>query len=425
MVADGYSSEVNNFAINGHTGSNPHLQTYTIKDSSGNVSGTYSIQVTPPSESDSNITVKVTGTSNSPADLSRTIQAHIGRPSFSQYVLLVNGSVDIGGPLNRLWSGKTHSNTGIEIETSNINDTISCASSSYVSSGTTEPGIWSSAVPSNDPSRALWQYPVPPIDFNTVTADFSALSAAATGVNNLPEVGSGSTVGWYIQLLPNEQYEVAKVTGEYESRSYSSGNNNGGYLTYGAFSSPLPYPANGIIFSNDNVWVRGTNLSGRITIASSGQSVGKTTNINIVGDITYGAKDGTVAVGLIAQNDIKIPMYAPMGEAGNLSTMNMEIDGALIAEQGAEYVNSDSSGSSSSWGPRRNLLTFYGSVSSFDTPYREYTSGSDYCGFANGANTYDSYLLHDPPPNFPTVGTYQILDWCELPSSQAVTITSN
>ncbi len=61
----------------------------------------------------------------------------------------------------------------------------------------------------------------------------------------------------------------------------------------------------------------------------------------------------------------------------------------------------------------------YGSVSSCLQPYRYSTGGG---GFANGENTYDPYLLHNPPPYFPTVGTYQILDWRELPLSQAVEV---
>jgi hypothetical protein len=28
--------------------------------------------------------------------------------------------------------------------------------------------------------------------------------------------------------------------------------------------------------------------------------------------------------------------------------------------------------------------------------------------------------MHDPPPYFPTVGSFQILDWQELPSAQGV-----
>jgi hypothetical protein len=101
--------------------------------------------------------------------------------------------------------------------------------------------------------------------------------------------------------------------------------------------------------------VEGTDISGRLTIACSGQlnPSGRqaATSINLVGDLTYHAKDGTVAVGLIAQNNVKIPMYAPMGKSGTLSTLSMEVDCALIAQQGAEFVNFDASGSSSGWGP--------------------------------------------------------------------------
>ena len=431
MVQDGKSSEANDFAIYGNTESDVHKQTITLSDAyDGSPKGVYTIQATPPSSTDSLVAVTVTGTAESPVDVPRTVMAHIGRPAFSEYVLLVHEDVYVGGPLTRVWHGKTHSNTGIRIETSNIIDTVSCARSTYTYSSQTKPGIWSVDVPTSDPSRALWSFPVPPVDFNTVTSDFVRLSGLATGVDNLAYVNptsSGAAHGWYIRILSGNRYQVAQVTGEYESRSYSNGNNRGGYLTFGTLSGIRPYPNKGVIYVNDNVWVEGTDLAGRLTIASSGQlnPSGKNaaTSINIVGDLTYAAKDGTVAIGLIAQNNVKIPMYAPRGKAGTLSTMSMEVDCALIAQQGAEFVNYDSSGDSSSWGPRRGLLTLFGSVSSYRTPYRRtspISGSSNYAGFAEGANTYDGFLLHNPPPYFPTIGSYQILDWRELPSSQQV-----
>jgi hypothetical protein len=137
-----------------------------------------------------------------------------------------------------------------------------------------------------------------------------------------------------------------------------------------------------------------------------------------------------VSVGLIAQENVKIPMYAPMGKSGSLGTswgygtddsmlgtLSMEIDAALIAQTGKEFVNF--TGVS---GPRRNKLTIFGSVSSKLTPYR-YSVAADkvnYAGFGRGANVYDSFLLHNPPPHFPTVGSYQILEWQELPSTQGI-----
>jgi hypothetical protein len=431
MVAAGKSSEANDFIIPGNTGPDQHFKTFTITNQyDGSLQGTYSIEVSPPGPDDSRIEVKVTGAAESTVDVPRTVSAHIGRPAFSEYVLLVDDDVYIGGPLTRVWSGKTHSNTGIRIETAAINDTVTNAQDEYTYGGNTKDGIWSEDIPSNNGSRALWSFPVPPVDFGTVTSDFVRLSGLATGVHNLPYVvpsPSGAAHGWYIKILPNETYQVAQVTAEYESKSYSNGNNRGGYITYGTLSSPRAYPNKGVVYVNDNVWVEGTDVTGRLTIASSGQlnPSGRqaATSINLVGDLTYHAKDGTVAIGLIAQNNVKIPMYAPMGKAGSLSSMTMEVDCALIAQQGAEFVNYDSSGSSSGWGPRRGLLTLFGSVSSYLTPYRRTSpieGSSNYAGFEEGANTYDGFLLHNPPPYFPTVGSYQILDWQELPLGQAL-----
>jgi|GEM_PF-1378676 len=447
MVASGTTNEAMGYAIAGNdTDSDPLYEAFNLNDPyDGEIQGRYAIQVTPPSASDSNVTVTVTGQSTQTVDVPRTVQAHIGRPAFSEYVLLVDESVYIGGPLSRVWHGKTHSNTGIRIETANIVDSVSSARSTYDYSGTTKAGVWSQDVPGGDASRALWHFPVPPIDFSTVTSDFARLNGLATNsvpnpYVNLPYVNpvSGQPHGWYIKLLPGSQYKVAQVTNEVQSRTYSSGDKKGGYLTYafnggaaGSLSPAYNYPPNGVIYANDNVWVEGAGVEGRITIATSGQlnPTGKTalTSVYIIGDLTYARKDGTVAVGLIGQNNIEIPMYAPYMKVGSLGsqisspgTLNMEVDAAVIAQQGKEYVRNDSSGSSSSWGPRRNMLTMYGAVSTLLTPYRMTYSGSDYAGFANGTNSYDSYLLRNPPPFFPTVGSFQILDWQELPSSASV-----
>lgn len=432
MVQSGGSSATNNYAIPGNTGSDVHYEQFNFTDPyDSSLKGTYAIQVTPPSASDSRIAVKVTGVSKSPLDVPRTIYAHVGQPAFSQYLMLTNDELWIGGPLNRVWDGKTFSNTGICIDTANINDTISCSNQTYTSNmfGGTHPGVWSGyqyTVPSNDPSRSYWQFPVPPISFQTVTSNFSVLSSLAVGAGvNLPYSTSSphdATQGWYIKLLPNKQYQIQQVTGEIEQANYSSGGSVGGNLTLvtptgGVPSGILNYPANGVIYVNDNVWVEGTNLSGRITIACSGQlnGAGKTaaTNAKIVGDLTYGAKDGTVAVGIIAQNNVEIPAYAPWMKSGSISNMDMEIDGALIAQQGAEYANAANLG-----GPDRDMLTIYGSVSSYSQPYRYNTGNGG--GFSEGSNTYDPYLLHNPPPSFPTAGSFEILDWTELPGSQGL-----
>lgn len=434
MVASGSSSRSNNFDIAGNTGT-PNFKVFDLTDIyDSSVKGTYAIRVTPPSASDSNVHVTVTGQATSPLDAPRTVTAELGRPSFSQYLLLTNDEVWIGGPLTRMWHGKTFSNTGICIDTADVNETVSCSNATYNSTmfGGTHPGVWSghiTTVPVNDPSRAFWQFPVPAISFTTVTSDFVNLNSLAVGNGiNLPystPSAHDSTQGWYIKLLPGKKYQIWRVTAESETTSGS-----GGSLTTVAPTSPVPstqlnYPVNGVIYVNDNVWVEGTNLDGRITIASSGQlnASGKNsaTSIHIVGNLTYSHQDGTVAVGLIAQNNIEVPRYAPLGAGGPVSQQDMEIDAAVIAQQGKESCNAaDASGGN--YGPIRDMLTFYASVSSYHTPYRATVNGSGTTlgGFDRGANTYDPWLMHDPPPYFPTVGSYQILNWQELPSTQGV-----
>jgi hypothetical protein len=440
MVATGESSEVNGFAIAGNeAAANPLKQTVTLADSDANVKGTYTILVTPPSSEDSNVNVKVTGVATSSSEESRTVTATIGRPSFSEYVLLVDEYVHIGGPLDRPWLGRTHSNTGVIIDTENINDLITCARDEY----NNRDGVTSDEVPWSSASRALWKFPVPEINFASVTADFIRLKdlAVLDGVA-LPYVTpSPSTAahGWYIKIS-GDTYRIAKVTAEKEQWDYVGGTgglDRGGYLTYGypsgtggTLSAAMPIPAHGVIFVNDNVWVEGTGIDGRLTIAASGQFNGNgvKASINIVGDLTYAEYDGTVAVGLIAQENMKIPMYAPMRKSGtmgtnwtsNVGTVDMRVDAAIIAQTGKEFVNYNSTS-----GPRRGLLTFYGSVSTLLTPYRVSvaSNGIYYGGFGRGANQYDSFMLHNPPPYFPTVGSYQILQWRELPKSQEVAAT--
>jgi hypothetical protein len=374
--------------------------------------------VVPPSVDTPVVRVTITGQGQTSSGVTRTITATIGRPAFSEYVMLTDDAINIGGPVTRQWFGKTHSNTQIQMNTYNINDMITCTNASYNGN----PGVYSTlaSVRDHQNSLQLWDFPVNKVDFGTVTADFGRFKTMATNAGSAyayvtPATQNGAH-GWYIKLGPANTYQVAKVTAESEVYNNNvEGPEWGGYLRYaytagqtGSLSPPITYPPNGI------------------TIAASGQfnTPSTTADVNVVGDITYAALDGKAAVGLVAQRDIKIPMYAPRGvtgkkqgsncNTGQIGDCNMTIHAAMIAQTGREYVNRQSTS-----GPRRGTLTIIGSVSSFLTPSRmEYsTSTGAYGGFGAGVNDYDAFLLRTPPPSFPTVGSFQILDWQELPST--------
>ena len=437
MISDGKSGVFNNYAIAGNElATNPHKKTYTLTEkNTGVIKGTYTMEITPPSASDMRVGITITGTADSPQDVPRTVTAHIGRPAFSEYALLTNDQVYIGGPIERVYHGKIHSNVGVRIDTGNINETVTASQENYkyVGDNAIHPGVWTGEplINAAHPSRSLWKFPVPIIDFNIVKTEFLRLHDLAKEDDDkgfskclLPYVApspAGAAHGWFIKLLPGEKYQIAKVTAESEAN-----NSTYGSLTFGALEGPFDYPDNGVLYANDNVWIEGTGVTGRITIASSGQlnPVGQDqkTSIHVTDDLIYATKDGMVAVGLIAQENLEIPTYAPRSKAMNTGT-NMEIDAAIIAQTGRQYVNRFTT----PYWPRKGTLKYYGSTSSYGTPER-CTSNSDdinsanWCGFFKGDNTYDSYLLYNPPPHFPTVGSFQILDWRELPSSQGLAV---
>ncbi len=299
MVATGVSSEHEGFAIPGAPTSSPRKMTFLYEDPyDGTIQGHYTMEVTPPTSREPNVTVKVTGVSNQPVEQSRTISARVGRPSFSEYIMLTDKEFYIGGPLTRQWHGKTHSNERIRIATENIIDLVTSAGDIYTQYDSTYG--WP-AVPANSESRKLWKTGQPKIDFNTVTADLKRLSdiSQESGGVNLPYTTTkahNEKQGWYIKLLPNEKYELRLVTNESEVSTAP-----GGSLTLsetgfpaGISKGPHDYPENGLIYVNDNVWIEGADLSGRITVASSGQlnPSGKTaaTCIHVVGDLTMRSK---------------------------------------------------------------------------------------------------------------------------------------
>ena len=85
MVYAGGSNEANNFIIPGNTGSNLYVKSFAVNDiHDGSAQGSYTMTVTPPSQTDLIIRVRVVGKATSPVDVSRTVEAHIGRPSFSE-----------------------------------------------------------------------------------------------------------------------------------------------------------------------------------------------------------------------------------------------------------------------------------------------------------------------------------------------------
>ena len=139
-------------------------------------------------------------------------------------------------------------------------------------------------------------------------------------------------------------------------------------------------------------------VKGRATVAAAVVPYNAATapSIMIPNNITYLAKDGTNSLGLISQQDILVSYNSPN---------NLEIDAALIAQNGADqrwYYGA---------GTTKNSITIYGAVASYGTWTWNWDSPVD-SGYINTNTSYDSNLLYAPPPSFPlSASGYQQISW--------------
>ena len=278
--------------------------------------------------------------------------------------------------------------------------TYICQSTQGCSGNPTKPGVWGSGG-----NAALWQYPVPAVDYAGLTSDLLSMKTAAQSAGTY--FGSSGGYGYHIVFNSNNTYSLYKVTSK-KSNIYSyfpdTGWQNSSYdIKNQTLLTSATVPSGGILFFEDTLWVEGA-VTSRITIAAGKfpENPSTYTDIIINGSVTYnGVKDGSRVIGAIAQGNILIPY----SNAAN----NLELDGAYVAQHGRfgrRYYNSGSY-------ILRNNITTYGMVASNLVPVTTWVNGSGSVigGYQNGSSSYDPHLLYGPPPYFPTTGEYQFLSW--------------
>jgi hypothetical protein len=229
--------------------------------------------------------------------------------------------------------------------------------------------------------------------------------------------------GYLIQLNTNNTYDLYKVSAENDqAMSYTTA------LTKTTVATGIAVPTTGVIFVEDNVWVR-TNPTyhGRVTIASGRLASTYATNITIVDDVLYSTKDGSDAIGLVAENNIVIPAYAPPSSGG----FTFEVDAATLAQAGSVKWQQYYEGSTTctkGWTASNQEFIYYGSVASrlnwtwnfsrsgsaCGNMVRDPLSSTYYSGIMHTTTNYDYNLLYAPPPSYPVTGTYNILSWREV-----------
>lgn len=384
----------------------PYIHDYKDADTQV-VIGRYSLQITPPAVGSTVVTISSTGYTLANPNQKRTITARYGIPSLAKYAFLTNDAVWIGS--GESVSGQLHANNGIRFDgtgnapITSAKQTYDCFAWQGSPCPQNKPGIWGSAAQS---TRSFWRFPVPTVDFSTLTSDLANLKTLAqdNGIYLPPSNGQGYSLEFY----GDNTVRIYKVD---SLRSHQTGWDVNGAahnedLDYSIRTelavcapSPCQLPANGVIFSEDRTWVEGT-VSGRVMVAAARLPYNANTapSILIPNNILYTAKDGSVSLGLLGQKDVLVTYYAPSA---------LEIDAALIAQNGSVqryYFPGDI----------KAQITTYGTLMSFGVWTWSWvnSSGTIVSGYQQTNTIYDSNLLYAPPPDFPlTSEGYRQISW--------------
>lgn len=410
--------------------------THNFEDKDGNVIGQFILTITPPVTGSTVVKVRSVGKVTEDATISRTIETKLAIPSFAKWAVVANDEMRFGEGTEVF--GPIHSNYGVRFD-GLAHNLVTSAQTSYDDPDHTESptklefGVHTHVKPSpltgtyttyvsaetppstvasrSDVFMAGRQFPVSQADFAGITANLSQMKTDAIASGRY--FAASGYQGYHIVLKTNDTFDLYRVTSQTGLSNTCSQNSNGGDASWGSWSinpsngetllGNYAFPANGIIFTEDNVWVSGQINTARVTIAAGKfpDNVSTRKNITINSDLLYTNYDGQDILSLIAQNNINV---------GFSSGDTMRIDGALIAQNGrvGRYYYDSSCGT----GYIRDTLTLYGMIGTNQRYGFAYTDGT---GYQNRNLTYDGSLLYAPPPSFPlTSSSYSTISWQEI-----------
>lgn len=420
---------------------------YVVNYNNEGIDGKYCIEVDPPDEWSTIFTVRSVGWTNKNPDLKRTIQARFRRPSFSEYMIVGEKQLVLND--ETVAHGRIHSNEGVSFNGVAYN-IVSSEQDNYDYNGSlisvdagNKPGVWTywpneyNNIQHNNVFQAGKQIGTSQgathWDFPSVDAYISfAKTKSLIGISPPEESDScnptGHTFcdsdGCYFNgcgegrhiILNGSTMTVCTVNsyctdnfcwrglnpiyyGKYSIKNYLKTSGSGTCDSCsGQCVNTYTIPNNGAIYVEDNVWIEGTLGTSsdhkRVTaVAATGNMiVGKN-------NLIYSSYEGEDMLGLLAQNNMEIMRY---------SQNNLRIDGALMAKSGRvgrEFYLLD----------LPNSITFYGSIvsnGSFNVGKAIYSTWDT--GYQHAYLNFDSNLLYNPPPFFPTGVGYSVDDWEEL-----------
>ena len=404
----------------------PYVHQYKDKDSQ--VVGTFTLTITPPIIGSTVVTIVSEGKMVEDASLSRKLEVKLAIPSLAKYAFVANSAMRFG--IGTEVFGPIHSNGGIRFD-GLAHNIVSSAVANYDDpdhSGGNEFGVHTHITPTDPlppavvPSRTDIfltgrQFPLPAVDFTGLTADLATIKTNAQAGGRY-FAGSG-VLGYNLVLKIDDTFDLYTVNSLIAAPSGCTNYlSQSGWGTWSVNNQTLlgnyAFPANGLIFLEDNVWVEGQIQTARLTIAAGRFPENPSTNASIAvnKDIRYTTYDGQDIIALIAQNNFNV---------GMVSNSTLTIDAALLAKNGrvGRYyyrpnANWPASGGSSRCSPyhTRPTISLFGMIGTNLRYGFAYTDGT---GYVTRNITYDGNLLYGPPPSFPlTSDQYTTISWREL-----------
>lgn len=403
----------------------PYVHSYTDKD--GNSLGSFTLDITPPPIGSSVVTIKSIGKITVDPSIQRTIESKLGIASVIKYAVVANNNLRIENGTEVF--GPVHANGGIRFDGLGHN-LVTSARSDYDDpdhSGAVEFGVHTHISPldplppSPVPSRTdIFEtgrdFPVPLVDFGGLTEGLAQIKTKAQSGGKY--FGPSGKKGYHIVLKTNDTfdlYQVTKLVKQQGCRNFLKPRQSG-WGTWSINKQTLiqnyPFPANGLIFVEDNVWVNGSINTARLTIAAGAFPANPKNYKNIIinNDITYSNTDGQDILGLVAQGNVSV---------GLVSEDDLHIDGAVLAQNGrvGRYYYRDTTtgpNGKNNCAPYNSRANFVlnGMIATNQNYGFAYTDGN---GYQARDIVYDANLLYNPPPSFPFIsGQYQQISWREL-----------
>lgn len=413
--------------------SGPYIHDYFDKD--GNKIGVFTLEIIPPALGSTIVTVRSTGQVDSNPEIERTIEARLAIPSLAKYAVAADDDMRFGEGTEVF--GALHSNKGIRFDglTHNLitsflevyDDPDHCertdrwgqcidnddehAVHTHINpppgSGANDSWRSAEAPPNPLPARTDVfqvgrQVGVPRYDFDSLTSDIKTYQDTAG-----KSFGSSGSLGYKVVLRDDDKMAVSVVTSIYSAPNNCS--NSQSQTEWGTWSirrtgnaTVYPFPANGLVFFQDNIWVEGEIDGARLTIVAACTTANcPRRSITVNNNLLYNHYDGQDALALIAKDNINVGLY---------SANVLKIDGALVAKNGrvGRYYYGSSCGSEYI----RSAITLFGMMATNERYGFAYTNDT---GYHTRNLNYDGNLLYGPPPFFPLAADhYTTISWREL-----------